>query len=172
MSLSLSPLIRNVVFSGYSLPFREFPPVFCLRNNRSAIEHASFVDDEISQLCSIGSVVRVDEPPIGVNPLAVAVQGEGKKRLILDRSFLNGFLVSYKFKLENMKNVLNFVLKGSFLAKLDLKSGCHHVHISENHQKYLGFLWNENYYQYSLVSTVSHTPVWGVDRAFPFYEVA
>lgn len=143
--------IRNVIFNGYSVPFRQFPDQYSIPNNRSAIEHSVFVSEEVGALSEIGSVIKVDKPPFGVNPLTVAVQASGKKRLVLDCSYLNTFLVTYKFKLEQLENILKFVEKDCFMAKLDLKSGYHHVHVSTEHQKYLGFHWNGQYYMYRVL---------------------
>lgn len=144
-------MIRDTINNGYSLPFFVFPKTYFLSNNRSSLSHAEFVSQEVSNLVKIGSVVQVGEQPFGVNPLTVAVQGSGKKRLILDCSYLNNFLVTYKFKLEHVQFSLPYVKPGWFMAKLDLKSGYHHVHINLLHQKYLGFCWEGLYYQYRVL---------------------
>lgn len=47
-------------------------------NNRSALDHASFVDSAISDLLLAGSVIEVFTPPTVVNPLTVSVNSVGK----------------------------------------------------------------------------------------------
>lgn len=46
-----------------------------------------------------------------VNPLTVSVNAKGKERLILDLRHVNQCVVLYKFKLEGIKEALDFVQK-------------------------------------------------------------
>ena len=98
---------------------------FC--NNRSALDHASFVDSAISDLLLAGSVIEVFTPPTVVNPLTVSVNSVGKRRLILDLRHVNKFIPKVKFKMEDSRTFLNYVHSPGYMFKFDMKSGYHHV---------------------------------------------
>ena len=76
--IGASPFILSMVEEAYKLPFFAFPEPTGFKNNRSALEHAEFVKSALEVLCQSA------QPPYVVNPLFVAVQANGKKRLILD----------------------------------------------------------------------------------------
>jgi hypothetical protein len=65
-------------------------------NNKSALENSEFVNEAISELLDNGCIHAVPFQPFVVNPLGVAIQSSGKKRLILNLSELN---VCYKKKI-------------------------------------------------------------------------
>ena len=77
-------VIASLLFHGLLELF------FC--NNRSALDHASFVDSAISDLLLAGSAIKVFTPPRVVDPLTVSVNSVGKRRLILDLRHVNKFI--------------------------------------------------------------------------------
>jgi hypothetical protein len=85
----------------------------------------------------------VDKHPLCVNPLSVSVQQNGKKRLILDLRHVNKCLLKQKVKYEDWKVALAYFAKDAYMFSFDLKSGYHHVEISEQHQTFLGFSWRK-----------------------------
>ena len=85
------------------------PPRAFFRNNRSALDHASFVDSAISDLLLAGSVIEVFTPPTVVNPLTVSVNSVGNCGLILDHRHVNKFIPKVKFKMEDSRTFLNYV---------------------------------------------------------------
>lgn len=134
--------ILNTIEFGYKLPFREIPPPSeTFRNNRSALNNSKFVVEAITQLLDSGCVRPVNFKPRVVNPLSVAEQSSGKKRLILDLRKVNLFLVKFKFKMEDLRNIKDVLSEGDYMFKYDLKFGYHHVDIFIEHQEYLGFSW-------------------------------
>ena len=76
-----------------------------------------------------------------VNPLSVSIQPCGIKRLILDLRHVNKCLVKQSVKYEDWKVALAYLTKGSYMFSFYLKSGYHHVEISQEYQTYLGFSW-------------------------------
>ena len=76
-----------------------------------------------------------------VNPLSVSVQSKGKKRLILDLRHVNFFVKKSKIKFEDAKSFLQCLLvrPTAWDSSLDIKSGYHHIEISESVQEFLGF---------------------------------
>ena len=82
---------------GYTLPFVRLPELADLKNNRSSLSHAEFVEEAIQELLESGRIVETNVPPQVVNPLSVSVQANGKKRLILDLRYVNKFLRKMRF---------------------------------------------------------------------------
>ena len=72
----------------------------------------------------------------------------------MDLRYINKHLQVQKFKYEDLRTFQNLFSKGDFFFKTDLKSGYHHLDISEGHQKYLGFSWCINGMQRYFVFTV------------------
>lgn len=74
-----------------------------------------------------GIILQVNDVPHLVNPLTVSIDAKGKEHLILDLRYVNQYVVLYKFKLEGIKEALDFVQKDGFMFKFDLSSGYHHI---------------------------------------------
>ena len=140
-SIGAPYFILSLIENGYKLPFASSPEPVKLRNNKSARFHADFVDQAIHELVLSGRVCVVAKKPLVVNPLSVSVQPCGKKRLILDLRHVNKCLLKQRVKFEDWKVALSYFTKGSYMFSFDLKSGYHHVEISQEHQTYLGFSW-------------------------------
>ena len=128
-----------MVKHGYTLPFKERPPPFFAKNNASSRRNSKFVEESINELLSDGLVKEVPEKPYCCNPLTVA---EGTKlRLVLDLRHVNKYIFSPKFKYEDLRTLANMFDKNFYFSTFDIKSGYHHVDITEEDQKYLGFSW-------------------------------
>jgi hypothetical protein len=88
-----SQFILRVIEEGYRFPFQVIPAATILRKNKSAEHHKQFVQEAITELVNTGRMIQVDSVPQVVNPLSVAVQLSGKKRLILDLRYVNKCLL-------------------------------------------------------------------------------
>ena len=84
-------------------------------NNRSALDHSEFVHEAILKLLHSGRVMELNRSPGVVNPLSVSIQSNGKKRLILDLSYVNNFLIKHRVNYEDWKIALSYFQKGSFM---------------------------------------------------------
>ena len=122
-------------------PLRLSLPVFCLSNNRSALEHSDFVSSAGCNLLELDLISEVLTPPTVINPLSVSVNSDGKPRLILDLRHVNSYIPKAKFKMEDWKVFLQYLSRGGYMYKFDLKSGYHHIDICQPHQQFLGFQW-------------------------------
>lgn len=131
--------IMRVITEGYRIPFRQLPSSDYMKNNKTARENMNFVLEEVSNLMRKGCVSQVFDKPWVVNPLTVAFGKTGKKRLVLDCRHLNQFLITYKFKYEDINTAMQMFEKGSYLFSFDLKGAYHHIEIYEEHRTYLGF---------------------------------
>ena len=74
-----------------------------LKNNRSALAEALFVEEAIENLLELNCIEECLTPPEIVNPLSVSIQKSGKKRLLLDLRHINLHLFKKKFKCEDIR---------------------------------------------------------------------
>lgn len=147
--LNVSDADSNIIFSGYIVPFFQFPDSKFCNNNQSAICHSEFVSSSIEELLKNGVILQVNDVPHLVDPLTVSVNAKGKERLILDLRYVNQYVVLYKFKLEGIKEALDFVQKDGFKFKFDLSSGYHHIDLHPSMFKYFGFSWSGKFYAFT-----------------------
>jgi len=101
----------------------------------------NLMDEAIRELVLSGRVYEVSQEPLVVDPLSVSIQPCGKKRLILHLRHVNKCLVKKRVKYEDWKVALAYFVKDSYMFSFDLKSGYHHVEISQEHQTFPGFSW-------------------------------
>ena len=132
------------------------PEKAILSNNKSALNHSSFVRSEIDNLLLRGCVVKCSSIPHVVNPLSVDQKvASGKLRLILDLRHVNKCLLEFPVKYEGLNELLPYAQKGCYGIKFDLKHGYHHVGIFPEHQEFLGFAWPKDgkldYYKFRVL---------------------
>ena len=96
----------------------------------------------------------VSDKPYICSPLSVVSSATGKLWLVLNLRYLNQFLQKETFKYEDLHIASVMFEKHDFIFKFDLKSGYHHVDIFPEHQKYLGFRWDDNDEVHYFVFTV------------------
>ena len=148
--------ILETVDKGYKLPFSVLPEKAILSNNKSALNHSSFVRSEIDNLLLRGCVVKCSSIPHLVNPLSVDQKvASGKLRLILDLRHVNKCLLEFPVKYEGFNELLPYTQKGCYGIEFDLKHGYHHVGIFPEHQEFLGFSWPKDnkldYYKFRVL---------------------
>jgi len=93
--------ILEIVKNGYKIPLLETPNQFYSKNNKSALENKKFVTDSISEMISLGTLKQVTKLPHCVNPLSVSTNSSGKKRLILDLTYVNEHVFKEKIKFDD-----------------------------------------------------------------------
>ena len=133
--------ILNTIENGLVIPFHSTPLNKCCENNRSALQHKTFVLEAISDLEKKDLVARYTEKPLIVSLLTVSVQNNGKKRLILDLCLVNKNIWKQSVKFEDLKIALNFVFENCWMIKYDIHSAYHHISIRESQTGMLGFSW-------------------------------
>ena len=140
-TLDSSQYVLSMIAHGYSLPFVVPCPPFYAKNNASSLRNRHFVQAAIAELLLTNCIAEVDVIPYCSNPLTVAESGK-KLRLVLDLRHVNQYIQQYSFKYENLGTLSNIFEKGFWFGSFDLKSGYHHISVTETHQKYLGFSWH------------------------------
>ena len=140
-SIQAPDFIISTIETGYVIPFVNAPSDLYMKNNLSACYNEDFVSGTISELLESSCVRRIPFKPIVVNPLSVAENSSGKKRLILDLSVLNTFVKKDKVKFEDWKVDVQYFEQECYMFKFDFKSGYHHIYICFAQQSFLGFCW-------------------------------
>ena len=114
------------------------------------------METAINALLVKNCAYEVSYIPHNANPLSVAINASGKKRLISDVSVLNTFIKVEKVKFEDYKVANEFVVKDCFMVKFDLTSGYHHISINTRHHTFLGYSWifrnTVKYFDFSVVA--------------------
>ena len=120
-------------------------------NQQSARGNAGFVDLAVAELLSGGYIESVSAKPYICSPLSVVENATGKQRLVLNLRHVNQFVWKQKFKYEDLRIAMMLFRPGEYMFTFDLKSGYHHVEVTQAHRKYLGFEWNGRYFQFSVL---------------------
>lgn len=120
-----------------------YPPSHRFKNHRSCEKFKDFISQTLTERIHSGAVrtwgeVGKVDPPWLVLPLTVE---PNKPRLCVDARFLNLWMRDTPFKLDTLVSVPQFVYPGSYLSKIDDKSGYDHVLLSEDSQQYFGIEW-------------------------------
>ena len=136
--IGASNFILDTLKHGHHPKLSSPVPDYEINNHGSFRKHLEFATNEIENLIAKGRVEIVDKKPKLANPLHVVVQ-RTKKRLILDCSTLNKYIVVPKIKYENHEVALQFFKKGIYMFSYDLKDGYHHIALHPEFRDYLGF---------------------------------
>ncbi|XP_052067195.1 uncharacterized protein LOC127706578, partial [Mytilus californianus] len=137
-AITTSTHIIDVIENGNKLPLKTEPEVKHLKNNRSSLNNAKFVVEEIDKLLQKRCISEIYSKPTVVNPLTVAFN-KNKPRLVLDCRHLNPHLFKFRYKYEDTKIARDLFQKGDYLFSFDIRSAYHHLEISDIHRTFLGF---------------------------------
>lgn len=94
-----------------------------------------------------GAIVEPDSLGF-VSSMFIISKASGGFRPIINLRRLNQFLIFRHFKMENINTLRHLIVKGDWMANLDLKDAYLTVPVYEDHQKYLQFLWEGKIYQF------------------------
>ena len=143
--------IVDLIREGYVIPFYSEPTAHARPNQQSARGNAGFVDLAVAELLSGGYIESVSTKPYICSPLSVVENATGKQRLVLNLRHVNQFVWKQKFKYEDLRIAMMLFRPSEYMFTFDLKSGYHHVEVTQAHRKYLGFEWNGRYFQFSVL---------------------
>lgn len=120
-----------------------YPPPRYFNNAANCQDHMDFINDEITSRLRSGAVTLLGkvgevQPPHIVSPITIEPT---KPRLCINLMYLNSFMKDTPFNLDTLVDVPKTVRKGSFLTKLDDKSGYDNVFVTESSRPLLGFEW-------------------------------
>ena len=131
----------SVVENGYVPQMWENPQEYEEKNNGSYREEKSWANEAVVKLARARLVREVDRRSlVCVNPLTVAKNARGKRRLCIDLSrCVNKVIKAPKFKIESTIAALQVIEKDDFCFSFDLKSAYLQVKLNDNFLQYFGF---------------------------------
>jgi hypothetical protein len=112
--------------------------------------HRDFVTAEITRLLQIQAIQISETIPHVVCPLGV-VDNRSKLRLILDARFTNLWSPSPPMSYESLRQFQHGLDIDDLLFSLDHKAGYHHVPLTPDSYKYVGFKWQTHYYVFKVL---------------------
>ena len=145
----------SVVENGYVPQMWENPQEYEEKNNGSYREERIWANEAVGKLVRARLVREVDRRSlVCVNPLTVASNAKGKRRLCIDLSrCVNKVIKAPKFKIESTIAALQVIEKDDYCFSFDLKSAYLQVKLNENFLQYFGFAidfedGSRKYFQY------------------------
>ena len=130
----------GVIKEGFRLSMVSTPEAYEEGNNKSFEKDREFAVEAVQKLVKLGILKEVERSEVTcVNPLTVAINAVGKKRLCIDLSrCVNEVNNSYKFRIESTLKFLEVVQQGDWLFAFDLKSAYHQIEMFKKHWRFLG----------------------------------
>ena len=83
-----------------------------------------------------------------VSKIFLRPKKDASYRLILNFKNLNEIVQYHHFKMDTLHSILTLVKKDCWMASVDLKDAYYSCQIAEEHQKYLKFFWDNQYYKF------------------------
>jgi reverse transcriptase-like protein len=107
----------------------------------------------ILELIKSGSVFKIEpKPDQFISRIFLVPKKEpGKYRLVINLKYLNNYVDSPHFKMEDYRTVLNLMRKDMYMATIDLRDAYHSIPIHPKHQKYLCFEFEKQRYHFTCV---------------------
>ena len=125
-----------------------YPPPRQFQNASNCRQHTQFLNNEILSRLQSGAISLVGkfgevDPPHIASPITVEPT---KPRMCINLMYLSCFMKDTPFNLETLVDVTRTVDGGSFLTKLDDKSGYDNVCVTNSSRKLLGVQWGGYYF--------------------------
>ena len=145
----------SVVENGYVPQMWENPQGYEEKNNGSYRDEKSWANEAVASLDRAKLIREVDRRSlVCVNPLTVACNARGKRRLCIDLSrCVNKVIKAPNFKIESTIAALQVIEKDDYCFSFDLKSAYLQVKLNDNFLQYFGFAidmedGSRKYFQY------------------------
>ena len=134
-----------MVKNGYVPQLWENPDRYEEPNNKSYVREKEWAKVAVEKLKEARLVEEIGREDLWcVNPLTVAMNSKGKRRLCLDLSrYMNKIVKAPKFKLESTLAALQVIEKEDYMFSFDLRLAYLQIKVKENFVKYLGFAVEE-----------------------------
>ena len=130
----------GVIRDGFKLGMCHMPDAYEEGNNKSFESDQEFAIEAVQKLVKKEILKEVERNEVQcVNPLTVAINGVGKKRLCIDLSrCVNEVNSACKFRIESTVQFLQVVKQGDWMFAFDLMSAYHQIEMFKEHWKLLG----------------------------------
>ena len=137
--------VLGVVENGYKIPLK-FPPYQRNPPTNPSVSGPAYdvLVQEAIGLKAKEAVSVVDHIPGEYISSYFAVpkpRSPGKFRPILNLKYFNKYVKKYKFTMESLANVRDWIRPGAWCTGLDLKDAFPHISMHKDSRKYLRFSW-------------------------------
>ena len=153
-SLGANKRVVSILQEGYTLPFKEKPPL-----TRSPVIISGYanpvknkhIKDSLQALLQKQAVEKVTTPSslAFYNRLFLVPKPNRKWRPILDLSRLNCYLATSSFKMETPETIRLSLQKGEWVTSLDFSDAYFHIPIGQRSRKFLRFFLHSQAYQFT-----------------------
>lgn len=108
------------------------------------------MDSEIEKLLSLGVIEKsVHQEDEIISPVFMVPKPDGSYRLILNLKKFNDSVQYEHFKMDNLTSATQMMIRGCYMASVDLRHAYYSVPIKAECRKYLKFMWRNKLYQYT-----------------------
>lgn len=126
----------------------EVVPQKVLPNSKITVQFDSFISQTIIDRVRSGAVrvwgkVGQVEAPRVVSPITIEPT---RPRMCIDMRFVNNWMKKTPFNLDSLTDIPRIASRGSFMTKLDDKSGYDHMAVTEASSTFFGFQWKGWYF--------------------------
>ena len=148
--LTTDSFILNVVM-GCKIDLLHTPHQhYCPNETKFSEKEKLFVQEELAKLLHKHVIIpSKHEKDEFVSTIFLTPKKDGSFRLILNLKKFNHFVRYQHFKMESLKQVIQMMKPGCFMASLDIRDAYYTVPIHSTHQKYLKFSFNGQLFQFT-----------------------
>ena len=148
--LTSDKFILDIVRTGLKIEFFKLPATqYSFHEIKLKENEVLAIDDEIGKLLLKGVIKKCfKEENDFISSVFTRDKADGTLRMILNLKKLNQHVTYNHFKMESLKNVLDIIQPGAWMASVDLKDAFYSIPVNANFQKYLKFQWKNEYYKY------------------------
>jgi len=112
----------------------------------------STIQMEIEKLLQEGAISKVQKSELFlISPVFTVPKSNGKRRMVVDLRVLNDHMTIPHFKMESIDVAMALMEKDCFMITWDLKSGFHHMKLTLNAAKWVGFEFHDKHYQFNVL---------------------
>ena len=140
--------VRGLKLNFLSPPYQAHPPHQVSQTEQTK----QLINLEIQGMLAKGAVQLVPPSQAGqkfLSTLFLVPKKGGGQRPVVNLRLLNHFLPYEHFKLEGIHMLRDLLRKGDYLIKIDLKDAYFTVPLSQEHQKFIRFLWEGTLYEFT-----------------------
>ena len=147
--------VLSVVEKGYKIPLKSVPSQFQIPKNPTAkgSAHDVLVNEanDLLNKHAVSVVAPVDGQYISAYFAVPKPRKVDQWRPILNLKFFNNFVKKYKFKMETLSSVREWIKPNSYCTSLDLKDAFLHIPIHNESKKFLRFIWLQKIYEWQVL---------------------
>lgn len=143
--------VSRVLHNGAPLYFGTMgpPKPRVIRQREFSPETLAILKEFLAEALDNGFIVKCVDRPKVVSPVfVIPKKTPGKFRVIIDLRYVNRFQQVPSFRMGGFKDVAQLVRPGDWMTTTDIQHGFYHVEILPQHQTYLGFQVEGQYYHY------------------------